>query len=117
MKLIHAQQCWYGRLNPGFSDEREAITVLGTDLVQLPFTGRATEETIREYFKKRTGCYLVEAQSKPAVQDKLEDIMIRLFEGNEWLANFPWIDREVCFEFAAVLQAAGDHLITVILED
>ena len=43
--------------------------------------------------------------------------MIRLFKGNEWIANFPWINRELCYVFAAEIQEYGDYLITLILED
>ena len=43
--------------------------------------------------------------------------MIRIFQGHEWIGNFPMIEEGICLEFAAEIQAAGNHLITLIMDD
>jgi len=66
MKLIKTSAGWIGKMNPEKPEEAETIDIMGTDLIPLPFTEKATEEQVRAFYSQE------EVNGLPSVLFKVE---------------------------------------------
>lgn len=59
MKLQKTIWGWHGLLEVSIPEERDAMVVLGTKRIPLPFTNKASEQKVREYYNSNPDLHQV----------------------------------------------------------